>query len=65
MPEAPREVHHTLPAVERVEYHRKVAKELLRDARAGEPDAVERLREALGRGRGLREARPPAAPHAP
>ena len=49
MPEAPREVHHTLPAVERVEHHRKVAKELLRDARAGESDAVERLREALGR----------------
>ena len=49
MPEAPREVHHTLPAVERVEHHRKVAKELLRDARAGEPDALDRLREALGR----------------
>ena len=48
MPEAPREVDHTLPAVERVEHHRKAAKELLRAARAGEPDAVARLREALG-----------------
>lgn len=49
MSEAPREVHHTLPAVERVEHHRKVAKELLRSARAGQPDAVGRLQEALGR----------------
>jgi hypothetical protein len=45
---APREVDHTLPAVERVEYHRKAAKELLRAARAGEPDAVSRVRDALG-----------------
>ncbi len=49
MPQAPREVHHSLPVVERVEFHRKAAKELLRAARAGEADAVGRLREALGR----------------
>jgi hypothetical protein len=48
MPGAPREVDHTLPAVERVEHHRKAAKELLRAARAGQVDAVSRLREALG-----------------
>jgi hypothetical protein len=49
MPQAPREVHHSLPVVERVEYHRKAAKDLLRAARAGQADAVGRLREALGR----------------
>src|SRR2546421_2283469 len=49
MPEGPREVDHTLPAVERVEHHRKSAKELLRATRAGQPEAVERLRDALGR----------------
>lgn len=48
MPEAPREVDHTLVPVERVEHHRKAAKELLRAARAGRPDAVGRLQEALG-----------------
>jgi hypothetical protein len=48
MPGAPREVDHTLPAVERVEHHRKAAKELLRAARAGQSDAVSRLRDALG-----------------
>src|SRR5256885_11416234 len=48
MPEAPREVDHSLPAVERVEHHRKAAKALLRAARAGESDAVSRLRDALG-----------------
>jgi Ankyrin repeats (3 copies) len=48
MPEAPREVNHSLPAVERVEHHRKAAKELLRAARAGHPDALARLRDALG-----------------
>lgn len=48
MPEAPREVDHTIPAVERVEHHRKAAKELLRATRAGQLDAVSRLREALG-----------------
>lgn len=48
MPGAPREVDHTLPAVERVEYQRKAAKELLRAARAGQSDAVSRLRDALG-----------------
>src|SRR5581483_9559183 len=48
MPGAPREVDHTLPAAERVEYQRKAAKELLRAAREGQPDAVVRLREALG-----------------
>jgi hypothetical protein len=45
---APREVHHSLPAVERVEHHRKAAKELLRAARAGRADAVARLQDALG-----------------
>src|SRR5438105_5832140 len=49
MPDASREVDHTLPAVERVEHHRKAAKELLRAARAGQPDAVARVQEALGR----------------
>jgi Ankyrin repeats (3 copies) len=49
MPGGPREVDHTLPAVERVEHHRKSAKELLRATRAGQPEAVERLREGLGR----------------
>jgi hypothetical protein len=48
MPEAPREVHHSLRAVELVEHHRKVAKQLLRAARAGEPEAVARLTDALG-----------------
>lgn len=48
MREAPREVDHSIPAVERVEHHRKAAKELLRAARAGQLDAVSRLREALG-----------------
>ena len=45
---APREVHHSLPAVERVEHHRKAAKELLRAARAGQADAVGRLQDSLG-----------------
>jgi len=49
MPEAPREVDHSLPVVERVEHHRKAAKELLRVARTGDDDALSRLREALGR----------------
>ncbi len=48
MPKAPREVDHSLPAVERVDHHRKAANELLRAARAGRPDAVARLQEALG-----------------
>lgn len=48
MPEAPREIDHALPAVERVQYQRKAAKELLRAARAGQSDAVSRLRDALG-----------------
>lgn len=48
MPGAPREVDHSLPAVERLDHHRKVAKELLRAARAGQADAVSRLRDALG-----------------
>ena len=48
MPEAPRDVDHTLPAVERVEHHRKAAKELLRAARAGQLGAISRLRDALG-----------------
>src|ERR1700736_4447018 len=48
MHEAPREVHHSLPVVERVEHHRKAAKELLRAARAGQADAVGRLQDALG-----------------
>lgn len=45
---APREVHHSLRAVERVEHHRKAAKELLRAARTGQGDAVGRLHNALG-----------------
>ena len=44
-----RERHYTLPAVERLEYHRKAAKDLLRAVRAGDAGAVERLRDALGR----------------
>lgn len=44
-----RERHHTLPAVERLEYHRRAAKDLLRAVRAGDGPALERLREALGR----------------
>lgn len=48
MPEAPRELDHSLPAVERVEHHRKAAKDLLRAARAGQSDALARLRDALG-----------------
>jgi hypothetical protein len=48
MPEAPREVNHSLPVVERVEHHRKAAKDLLRAARAGRADAIGRLQEALG-----------------
>ncbi|HLK74121.1 MAG TPA: ankyrin repeat domain-containing protein [Streptosporangiaceae bacterium] len=48
MPEAPREVHHSLPAAERVEHHRKAAKDLLRAARAGQADAVGRLQESIG-----------------
>jgi Ankyrin repeats (many copies) len=48
MPQAPREVDHSLPVVEQVEHHRKAAKDLLRAARAGRADAVGRLQEALG-----------------
>ena len=48
MPQTPREVHHSLPVVERVEHHRKAAKELLRATRSGQVDAVARLQEALG-----------------
>jgi hypothetical protein len=48
MPGAPREVDHTLPAIERVEHHRKASNELLRAARGGELGAVSRLRDALG-----------------
>ena len=49
---APREVDHSLPAVERVEHHRKAAKELLRAARAGQADAVGRLQDSARRLRG-------------
>jgi len=42
-------VDHTLPAAERLEYHRKAAKELLRAVRAGDPAAMGRLGGALGR----------------
>src|SRR4051794_38321697 len=38
--------HHTLPAVERLDFHRKAAKELLRSARAGDPAALARLHDA-------------------
>jgi Ankyrin repeats (3 copies) len=48
MPGVPREVDHSLPSVERVEYHRKAAKELLRAVRAGQADAIGRMRDALG-----------------
>jgi Ankyrin repeats (many copies) len=48
MPGAPREVDHSLPSVERVEHHRKAAKELLRAVRAGQADAIGRVRDALG-----------------
>jgi Ankyrin repeats (many copies) len=48
MPETPRDVDHTLPAVEQLEHHRKLAKELLRGARAGDAAAVERLHQTLG-----------------
>jgi hypothetical protein len=48
MSQAPREVHHNLPAVERMEHPRKTAKELLRAVRDGHPDAVGRIQEALG-----------------
>lgn len=48
MPEKPREVHHSLPAAERVEYHRKAAKALLGSLRVGDPVAIRRVREALG-----------------
>ena len=36
-----RERHHTLPAVERLEFHRKAAKDLLRAVRDGDAAAVE------------------------
>lgn len=52
MPGAAREVDHTVPAVERLDHHRKAAKELLRAARAGQAEAIVRLHEALGRLRG-------------
>jgi hypothetical protein len=42
------ERHHTLPARERIEFHRKAAKELLRSVCAGDPAALARVREALG-----------------
>ncbi len=45
---APRDLHHTLPAAERLEFHRKAAKDLRRALRAGDPEAVGRVREALG-----------------
>jgi hypothetical protein len=48
MPDVPRDVHHSLPAVERVEHHRKAAKGLLRAARTGQADAMGRLQEAIG-----------------
>ena len=48
MPESPHDLHHALPSPERVEYHRKAAKELLRAVHAGDPAATGRLREALG-----------------
>jgi Ankyrin repeats (many copies) len=48
MPEVPREHHHAVPAVERVEHHRKAAKDLLRAVCAGDDATVGRVREALG-----------------
>jgi hypothetical protein len=49
MAQAPRDVDHSRPAVERLDYHRKAAKDLLDAARAGGADERARLREALGR----------------
>jgi hypothetical protein len=46
--ESRRELHHTLPASELVEYHRKAAKELLRAVRASDAAAQRRMRDALG-----------------
>src|SRR4051794_37493485 len=48
MAQAPRDVDHSRPAVERLDYHRKAAKDLLDAARAGGADELARLREALG-----------------
>jgi Ankyrin repeats (3 copies) len=44
----PREVHHGAPAVERIDYQRKAAKDLLAAARAKDAGALGRIREALG-----------------
>ena len=41
-----RDLHHTVPAAERLEHHRKAAKALLRAARAGDPAALARLEDA-------------------
>src|SRR5689334_6205245 len=48
MSESPREVHHTLPPAERVDYHRKAAKQLLAALRGGDAEATGRVRDALG-----------------
>jgi hypothetical protein len=48
MPDAPREHDHSVPARERLEHHRKAAKDLLRVARAGDASAAARLHEAIG-----------------
>jgi hypothetical protein len=42
------ERHHELPARPSVEHYRKGAKELLRDVRADEPEALERAADVLG-----------------
>jgi hypothetical protein len=42
--ESRRELHHTLPASELVEYHRKAAKELLRAVRASDAQDAGRAR---------------------
>ena len=48
MAQAPRDVDHSQPVVERLDYHRKAAKDLLDALRADEPGARDRLAEALG-----------------
>ena len=48
MAQAPRDVDHSQPVVERLDYHRKAAKDLLDALRADDPGARDRLAEALG-----------------
>src|SRR5579884_1767640 len=41
-------MHHELPARLDFEWYRKQAKELVREFRAGDPEAVERVEDAMG-----------------